>query len=247
MLCVICCRCVCKLEVVIFVSDGRRRRCWISKSQSRQLWENRFVYTLGPPRNSRQSLSKRAKVEGPHHRRDLHVLHRTSSSSITNVGQRSQRHKMSYNSHPKSRQTILPSQMVRDGATASIRPGSGLGQSNNHQSALQARVNEKRLELESLKQLRDLSAGLAGQMQQLEEKLITLSDGTEAVAAVMGNWNTVLRAVYMASQAIPKPKAEGDIAGDKKEDALPQTLVRIPIQQAQAVQREQAEREANAG
>lgn len=36
-------------------------------------------------------------------------------------------------------------------------------------------------------------------MQQLEEKLGTLSNGTEAVAAVMGNWNTVLRAVYMAS------------------------------------------------
>jgi DASH complex subunit DAD2 len=33
--------------------------------------------------------------------------------------------------------------------------------------------------LENLKQLRDLSAGLAGQMQMLEEKLATLSDGTE--------------------------------------------------------------------
>ena len=168
-------------------------------------------------------------------------------SSVTNDCRRSSRHKMSYSNQPRSRQTILPSQMVRDGATASIRPGSGLGQSNNHQSALQARVNEKRLELESLKQLRDLSAGLAGQMQQLEEKLSTLSDGTEAVAAVMGNWNTVLRAVYMASQAIPKPKADGELDGEKKEEALPQTLVRIPIQQAEAVQREQAEKEANAG
>jgi DASH complex subunit DAD2 len=71
--------------------------------------------------------------------------------------------------------------------------------SQSQSSALQARINEKKLELESLKQLRDLSAGLAGQMQQVEEKLATLSNGTEAVAAVMGNWNTVLRAVYMAS------------------------------------------------
>jgi DASH complex subunit DAD2 len=71
--------------------------------------------------------------------------------------------------------------------------------SQSQSSALQARINEKKVELESLKQLRDLSAGLAGQMQQLEEKLSTLSNGTEAVAAVMGNWNTVLRAVYMAS------------------------------------------------
>jgi len=35
--------------------------------------------------------------------------------------------------------------------------------------------------------LRDLSAGLAGQMQMLEEKLATLSDGTEGTVV-----NTVL-------------------------------------------------------
>ena len=46
---------------------------------------------------------------------------------------------------------------------------------------LAARINEKRAELENLKQLRDLSAGLAGQMQALEEKLATLADGTEGV------------------------------------------------------------------
>ena len=86
-----------------------------------------------------------------------------------------------------------------------IRPSSGLATSNlntsTQSSALQARINEKKAELESLKQLRDLSAGLAGQMQQLEEKLSTLSDGTQAVAEVLSNWNGVLRAVYMASGA----------------------------------------------
>ncbi len=56
----------------------------------------------------------------------------------------------------------------------------------NNQGSLQgqspilaARVAEKRQELENLKELRDLSAGLAGQMSVLEEKLATLSDGTE--------------------------------------------------------------------
>ena len=86
--------------------------------------------------------------------------------------------------------------------TTTIRPYSGLGlggSQNSQSSALQARIHEKKSELESLRQLRDLSAGLAGQMQQLEEKLATLSDGTEAVAAVMANWGSVLRAVSMAS------------------------------------------------
>lgn len=123
-----------------------------------------------------------------------------------------------------------------------MRPSSGLGLQTSNQSALQARINEKKLELESLRQLRDLSAGLAGQMQQLEDKLNTLSNGTEAVAAVMGNWNTVLRAIYMASQKIPKPKENGEGAKQEEKRELPQTLVRIPIQQAEAVQREQEEK-----
>ena len=92
-------------------------------------------------------------------------------------------------------------------STSHIRPSSGLAGSNltnsTHTSALQTRINEKKAELESLKQLRDLSAGLAGQMQQLEAKLATLSDGTQAVAEVLSNWNAVLRAIYMASGMIP--------------------------------------------
>lgn len=95
-------------------------------------------------------------------------------------------------------------------------------------------------------------------MQQLEEKLSTLSTGTEAVAAVMGNWHNVLRAVHMASgkssstmfasfmsvtdahsilASIPKPKGEEE---QENVEQLPQTLVRIPVHQAD----EQREREA---
>ena len=61
-------------------------------------------------------------------------------------------------------------------------PSVGSSQSNAGQSPiLVARINEKRAELENLKQLRDLSAGLAGQMQTLEEKLGTLANGTEGM------------------------------------------------------------------
>ncbi len=48
--------------------------------------------------------------------------------------------------------------------------------------SLQARVRDKRAELESLKELRDLSAAVASQMEALEQKLATLSDGTEGKA-----------------------------------------------------------------
>ncbi|KAI9796875.1 MAG: hypothetical protein M1833_005924 [Piccolia ochrophora] len=106
-------------------------------------------------------------------------------------------------------------------------------------SGLVSRINEKKLELENLRQLRDLSAGLAGQMQTLEEKLATLADGTEAVAAVLSNWHSVLRAIQMASTKIPQSQIYDDEQRPEDEDAkqgttnvpLPQTLVRIPAQQ----------------
>ena len=56
---------------------------------------------------------------------------------------------------------------------------SGSNSSTSQSPLLSARINEKKAELESLKQLRDLSGGLAAQMQALEDKLSTLSDGTE--------------------------------------------------------------------
>ncbi|KAI9867187.1 MAG: hypothetical protein M1813_009465 [Trichoglossum hirsutum] len=111
---------------------------------------------------------------------------------------------------------------------------SGSSSSAGQSPALVARINEKKIELENLKQLRDLSAGLAGQMQMLEEKLATLADGTEAVAAVLSNWHNVLRAINMASSKLPKPQDPEDEHEEAKKEPevpLPQTLVRIPTQQ----------------
>jgi len=55
----------------------------------------------------------------------------------------------------------------------------------SHQSpALVTRIEEKKQELESLIALRDLSGNLASQMEQLEEKLSTLADGTEGLATL---------------------------------------------------------------
>ncbi|TLD25119.1 hypothetical protein PspLS_06086 [Pyricularia sp. CBS 133598] len=118
----------------------------------------------------------------------------------------------------------------------SIAGSSGPGQS----PALVARVNEKKAELEHLKVLRDLSAAVATQMEALEKKLGTLSDGTEAIAVVMGNWHNVLRAINMASAKLPKPSTNDEenhteIRADSPPVPLPQTLVRIPTEHAPAL------------
>lgn len=111
-----------------------------------------------------------------------------------------------------------------------------LGGSHQQSPVMLARIAEKRAELANLKDLQALSGGLADQMQMLANKLQTLSDGTEAVAAVLSNWHNVLRAINMASTHLAKPKDEDD-SEKKTEDnsPLPQTLVRIPTQHAPAL------------
>lgn len=103
--------------------------------------------------------------------------------------------------------------------------------STGRSSILLARICEKESELENLRQLRDLSASLAGQMEILEEKLATLTDGTEVVATVLGNWQNVLQAINMASQKLQKSCETKELVTPETlqtEPELPQTLVRIP-------------------
>lgn len=62
-----------------------------------------------------------------------------------------------------------------------MRAQSSLTSSTGQSPALVARIAEKKAELENLKELRDLSAAVATQMEALEQKLSTLSDGTEGI------------------------------------------------------------------
>ncbi|KAI5784581.1 DASH complex subunit Dad2-domain-containing protein [Geopyxis carbonaria] len=143
--------------------------------------------------------------------------------------------------YPPSRYSLAPSAHLRQQSLS----GGGSSQSS---PALINRINEKKQELENLRALRDLSGNLAAQMQQLEEKLSTLADGAEAVAAVVSNWNNVIRAIAMASTKLPKAEttADGDVFTDqpkKEEDptegfprneqglVMPHVLVRVPTKQ----------------
>ena len=64
---------------------------------------------------------------------------------------------------------------------SSLRQPSMSGSGSQQSAALLARVNEKKIELNNLIELSELSAQLANQMQMLEDKLSTLSNGTEGL------------------------------------------------------------------
>ncbi|KAJ4153005.1 hypothetical protein LMH87_009518 [Akanthomyces muscarius] len=114
-----------------------------------------------------------------------------------------------------------------------MRAQSGIGASSGQQSALSARIEEKRAELAHLKELKDLSGAVASQMEALEQKLSTLTDGTEAIAAVIGNWHNVLGAINMASTKLATPASAPAKEAEAPEGGpLPETLVRIPTEHA---------------
>lgn len=62
-----------------------------------------------------------------------------------------------------------------------LRASSAVGGSTAQSPALVARIEEKKAELEHLKELQELSSAVATQMEALEQKLSTLSDGTEGM------------------------------------------------------------------
>ncbi|KAJ2968266.1 hypothetical protein NQ176_g9267 [Zarea fungicola] len=122
--------------------------------------------------------------------------------------------------------------------TRSLSTHGGMGPSSGHQSALTARIEEKRAELEHLKELKDLSGAVAAQMEALEQKLSTLSDGTEAIATVIGNWHNVLGAINMASTKLATQASASTNRDEEPQHhvPLPQTLVRIPTEHAPTLQ-----------
>jgi len=150
---------------------------------------------------------------------------------------------MSYSSQPPR---YSGSSYPRQSSLGTSAATAGLYSAQQTQSpALIQRINEKKEELENLIQLRELSAALAQQMEQLEEKLSTLADGTQAVAHVLANWQNVLRAIAMASTPLTKirkplpgkhpfiPKEmspQEPAAEDDGKLLMPITLVRIPTQ-----------------
>lgn len=120
----------------------------------------------------------------------------------------------------------------------SLLQQSATSSSSTHSTTLNARIVQKRAELENLRALRDLSAQLASQFAVLESKLGMLSEGTEGVAEVLRNWRGVLGVLGVVGGELGRvragPDGEGDGDGEAerqeaREGDLPGTLVRIPV------------------
>lgn len=100
------------------------------------------------------------------------------------------------------------------------KPG-GSGSSSTKEG-IQQRIAQKQQEYESLLQLKAQSGSLLRSMQDLETKLDTLNNGTEAVASVLSNWASVFKAINMSTVRMAESRET-----DEDEVQMPETLVRI--------------------
>jgi hypothetical protein len=142
-------------------SCGRWQMSWLSRFENNNRspdWEAPFI-----PGGVRVLRKRDNHQPIEHHPRNSCILHISASTQFTST---------TVGNYNMSFGRPMPSHL----RSGSINNASS---SSNQSPALLARINEKKTELANLKELQSLSAGLADQMALLEQKLSTLSDGTE--------------------------------------------------------------------
>lgn len=90
---------------------------------------------------------------------------------------------------------------------------------------IQQKIAEKKAELENLNEIKKFTSILTNQLDELENKLDYMADGTESVALVLSNWQNVVKSVSLASLGLLKYSEKDYETGTP----LPECLVRIKL------------------
>lgn len=93
---------------------------------------------------------------------------------------------------------------------------------HNMSKSIHQTLEEKRLELLNLNEIKRFTYLLQSRLQQLESSLELMADGTDAAALVLSNWQNVVKSVLLASLGLAKH-------ADGEEVKLPECLVRIKL------------------
>ncbi|KAL9940319.1 hypothetical protein V8E36_001024 [Tilletia maclaganii] len=94
------------------------------------------------------------------------------------------------------------------GSSSSGGTSSTAGTAAQPLTGAMARLAAKQAELEGLRALREQSAGLAKNLEDLSERVDELVVGGEAVANVMASWQGVFRAIMVAQSAMAASRAD---------------------------------------
>ncbi|CAO1629332.1 unnamed protein product [Jaminaea pallidilutea] len=139
--------------------------------------------------------------------------------------------------HPSSRPSVHPSSLSSSSASAT------------NASSSTSRVAAKQAELDGLRQLRNYSAVLVKELEKMGEGLEGIRQGGESVSQVMSSWQTVFRGIQVAQNSVQQrtQASEANADGEDEEERLanlvPDTLVRIPVDQSYG-QQQQSQQQA---
>ncbi|CAG86011.2 DEHA2C06138p [Debaryomyces hansenii CBS767] len=104
---------------------------------------------------------------------------------------------------------------------------------------IQQKIAEKKAELENLNEIKKFTSILTNQLDELENKLDYMAEGTESVALVLSNWQNVVKSVSLASLGLLKYSEKDYETGAP----LPECLVRIKLDKDDNVGEEIQEKE----
>lgn len=102
---------------------------------------------------------------------------------------------------------------------------------------IQQKIAEKKTELDNLNEIKKFTSILTSQLEELEDKLDYMAEGTESVALVLSNWQNVVKSVSLASLGLLKYSEKDYESGAP----LPECLVRIKLDKDDDVNVEQGE------
>lgn len=138
----------------------------------------------------------------------------------------------------KEASTVDRSQLIENSITAQLEEQVTKRMQKSRQ--LQTKIEEKRAELRNLTEIRNYSDMLKNQLVELEDKLDGMVQGSESVALVLSNWQTVMKSVSLASLGLYK-YTENDY---EDLNPLPEGLVRINLDKDSVKRDEEAQEEA---
>lgn len=104
---------------------------------------------------------------------------------------------------------------------------------------IQQKIAEKKAELENLNEIKKFTSILTNQLDELENKLDYMAEGTESVALVLSNWQNVVKSVSLASLGLLKYSEKDYDTGAP----LPECLVRIKLDKDDNVDEDIEEKE----
>lgn len=106
-------------------------------------------------------------------------------------------------------------------------------------SLYERKIAEKRQDLLRLQEFKQLTEKLADQLESIGDQLEIMKDGSESVALILSNWQSIVNSISMASLGLMKYSKQDYETGAP----LPETLIRVRLDKDDERDKDEQEQE----